>query len=572
MKGGETRGGQLRHFVHNWELLGAPSRVCSIIRGYAIPFPVKPPLRNLQTCLQNLVTPSSQEMDEVVESLLASDYLASVDLSQAYCHIPIVDRHRRFLTFLYKNRRYNWTCLPFGLATAPQSFALVTNWVAELFRKEGIRILVYLDDFLLAHQNRTCLQSQVDHVLRRLKFLGWTVNVMKSQLSPVRCIQFLGISWNTETNRISLPEKKVEAIRDLLRKFIRLKTWSLRGAQSLMGSLGFASFAIPLGRLHLRPIQLASRQLCQRSPRHLVRIPPNVVETLHWWMANIQKDVALHFPENRAFLSSDASDSGWGAQVAGQSYQGLWSVAQMKWHINVKELYAVRSAIWLNRRRLQNHTVILQSDNKTVVSYIRKQGELRSRALLLETTKLFSITFRWNIHILPFYIPGRLNTIADSLSRQTSVPEWHLKSSLTSSIFKRWGVPEIDLFASRTSRVVPRYASLNPNDIQAEFLDAFSRIWNFRLAWLFPPPPLIPQVLHHLNSARGSFLLVVPRWDKVFWKADLKARALAPPLTFSELRPHIVDLTTGLPPAQVDELTLEIWILQGGLPRYRTGL
>lgn len=146
MKGGETRGGQLRHFVHNLELLGAPSRVCSIIRGYAIPFPVKPPLRNLQTCLQNLVTPSSQEMDEVVESLLASDmieecshptgfisrmflvkkqdasfrpifnlkglnrflstkkfrllnhfrvpdflqkgdYLASVDLSQAYCHI-----------------------------------------------------------------------------------------------------------------------------------------------------------------------------------------------------------------------------------------------------------------------------------------------------------------------------------------------------------------------------------------------------------------------------------------------------------------------------------------------------
>lgn len=53
-----------------------------------------------------------------------------------------------------------------------------------------------------------------------------------------------------------------------------------------------------------------------------------------------------------------------------------------------------------------------------------------------------------------FYLPGRLNGIADSLSGEKQVPEWHLVSPATEAIFEKWGVPDIDLFAFSETAVV----------------------------------------------------------------------------------------------------------------------
>uniref|UniRef100_A0A8D8RAW4 Polyprotein P3 n=1 Tax=Cacopsylla melanoneura TaxID=428564 RepID=A0A8D8RAW4_9HEMI len=503
--------------------------------------------------------------------LQRGDYLATIDLSQAYCHVPIAPRHRRYLTFVYNGVPFNWTCLPFGLATAPQVFAQLTNWVASVLREKGIRTIVYLDDFLFAHQDPSCLQEHLKIALHLLRSLGWIINEKKSQLLPSQCVDFLGISWDTGKGLISLPMKKVLLISDLLSRWLQRATWSLSSAQVLIGTLGFAAFSIPLGRLNLRPLQMASRKLPRSSPRKTFLIPVVVMNALRWWKSNLLNSVPLHSPELRAFLSTDASNLGWGAELSGKFCQGVWTEEQKCWHINRKELHAVRAAIWVNRHRLQNHTITLQSDNKTVVSYIRKQGGLKSHSLMQETKNLFLLTSVLNIHILPFYIPGKLNGLADSLSRQSVLPEWHLKPSITQVVFRRWGVPVIDLFASKRSRVVSDYVSRDPLDLQAVFTDAFSRTWSFRLAWVFPPPPLVPQVLHHLNSATGQYLVVVPRWTKVFWRADLKSRAVAPPLVVKDLLFHLVDLSSGLPPSQAEDLILEIWNIRGGPPRSQVG-
>lgn len=81
------------------------------------------------------------------------DLMVKIDLSQAYFHLSVIPSHRRFLAFAYDNTIYEMTCLPFGLATAPSIFAKITNWVANLFRERGIRVIIYLDDFLLIHPN-----------------------------------------------------------------------------------------------------------------------------------------------------------------------------------------------------------------------------------------------------------------------------------------------------------------------------------------------------------------------------------------------------------------------------------
>uniref|UniRef100_A0A8D9E8A0 Enzymatic polyprotein n=1 Tax=Cacopsylla melanoneura TaxID=428564 RepID=A0A8D9E8A0_9HEMI len=629
---GGPKGGQLKNFVDQWKMLGAPPQLIPLLQGYSIPFSKEPPFQRLVPPFSRLaITPPSPPMDGEILSLLESgmivpsreksgfispmflvtkpdgsqrpvfnlkglntflslkkfrlishlkvpsflqrgDFLTKLDLSQAYSHVPIVPRHQRFLSFVYRDKVYQWTCLPFGLASAPQAFAQLTNWVASLLREKGVRVIVYLDDFLVAHQDPATLTVQTELAVQLLSCLGWTVNLKKSQLVPSQSLEFLGITWDMQSHKMCLPPKKVASFTNRVLLLIQSPLWSLKTAQELIGILNFAAFVVPLGRLHLRRIQLASRKLNRLHPYQLVSIPQQALREIEWWGENLSLSSSIHLPLNRVFMSTDASDEAWGAEVMGMYCQGNWSQEQRLWHINKKELFAVRAAIFTNSAVLRNCTIVLQTDNRTVAAYIRKQGGLRSVTLLRETEKLLNLISPWNTHILPFFIPGKLNTTADSLSRGLSPPDWHLSPSIILPIFQRWGVPEIDLFATNRSKVVDRYVSRDPRDPLAVFIDAFSRPWMYNLAWVFPPPPLMPQVLHHLNTASGRYIIVAPRWPKVFWRADLKARTIAPPLVLPELKGHLTDLSSNRPPPQIAELTLEIWLIQGGANKSKNGL
>lgn len=144
----------------------------------------------------------------VTRFLQRGDFLGKIDLSQAYFHIPIKKSHQRFLAFCYEGKVYQMTCLPFGLSSAPLAFSRITNWIAGRLRELGIRTLVYLDDFLFAHQDSETLSKQLKVAMTFLQSLGWEINREKAILSPVTGLEFLGIIWNVQKNLLVLPESK----------------------------------------------------------------------------------------------------------------------------------------------------------------------------------------------------------------------------------------------------------------------------------------------------------------------------------------------------------------------------
>ena len=54
--------------------------------------------------------------------------------------------------------------------------------------------------------------------------------------------------------------------------------------------------------------------------------------------------------------------------------KGLWSDREKRLHINVLELKAVSLALQRFKDQCQNQTVLVATDNSTVVAYITKQG------------------------------------------------------------------------------------------------------------------------------------------------------------------------------------------------------
>lgn len=500
----------------------------------------------------------------VPEFLQQDDWLIKIDLSQAYFHVPIAPSHRPFLRLSYMGEILQMTCLPFGLASAPKLFAAITCWVAEILRKRGCRVLVYLDDFLLAHQDRTVLSLQAAEAVEVLRALGWQINFKKSILVPTQNIEFLGLQWKTHENLRCLPIKKQQSIIRCVSKMIEQESCKLRQLQQLLGLLNFACMVVARGRLHCRHMQILIRKF-QNDPRRVIPISDAALKAMKWWIGAMDSPaVPIHLPKIQHFLSTDASDIGWGAQLNQTPIAGSWNKRQQRWHSNKKEMYAVLCAIKSNAQKLRGSHVLLQSDNRTLIAYIRKEGGTRSIGLLALTHQLLILLDQWEITLSAQYLPGRYNLIADRLSRRRPIPEWHLLPPATSRIFQLLGTPNIDLFASKQSAVVPRYVSINSRDRGSVFTDAFSQDWNYQLAWIFPPPSLIPRVLAHLNKAHGKYLLVTPDWDRPFWKADLESRALHPPMVIKDLGEVLIDLTSGLPPPYIDQLTLQVWMVGGG--------
>ena len=69
---------------------------------------------------------------ETVASVLLSvregDFLASLDLKDAYFQIPIHPSSRKLLRFTSEGTVYQFRALCFGLSTAPQVFTAVSAW------------------------------------------------------------------------------------------------------------------------------------------------------------------------------------------------------------------------------------------------------------------------------------------------------------------------------------------------------------------------------------------------------------------------------------------------------------
>ncbi len=121
------------------------------------------------------------------------DWFAAIDLKDAYFHVSILPRHRPFLRFAFEGPAYQYKVLPFGLSLSPLVFTKVAEAALVPLREQGVRILNYLDDWLILAQSWDQLCEHRDLVLSYLSQLGLQVNWEKSKLSPMQRISFLGM-------------------------------------------------------------------------------------------------------------------------------------------------------------------------------------------------------------------------------------------------------------------------------------------------------------------------------------------------------------------------------------------
>ena len=206
--------------------------------------------------------------------------------------------------------------------------------------------------------------------------------------------------------------------------------------------------------------------------------------------------------------------------MSGRPARGLWSGRHLTWHINRLEMLAVFLALKHFLPDLRGRHVLVRTDNTTVVSYINRQGGLRSRPLYRLALQILVWSQGNLLSLRAAYIPGHLNVGADALSRQGPVPgEWRLHPEVVELIWRMFGRAQVDLFATQETSHCPLWFSLiHPAPLG---LDAMVQPWPRLRLYAFPPVALLPGVLERVRRDGIRLLLVAPFWPGRVWFSDL---------------------------------------------------
>ena len=222
--------------------------------------------------------------------------MTSLDLSDAYLHIPIHNRSQKFLRFHFQNQTFQ--ALPFGLSTAPMEFTCVVKEVKLMAQSQGIRIHQYLEDWLIQAPTRESCHQGTQSLLALCQDLGWVVNLQKSELEPKQFFEFVGYQYDLLHRLVRPTQNRWESILQKVSFLLSNPTCRVRKFMSLIGLLTATEKQVPLGRLHMRPIQrhLKRHWRVPKSLEKEIPVPRTLYPHLQWWTkeANVLPGQPLH--------------------------------------------------------------------------------------------------------------------------------------------------------------------------------------------------------------------------------------------------------------------------------------
>ena len=210
-------GGCLRSFRRDWQTnksLSFYSRLFLVPKPHQRWRPVID-LSRLNTFLHiekfKMETPES-----IRTSLIPGEWVSSIDLSDAYLHTPFHPNSRKYPRFCHRSQVFQFTSLPFGLATAPQVFTMIVKEVKLMTLSRGLRLHQYLDDWLIRSQSQEKAQVNSQAVVDLTQYLGWIINQEKSELKPTQVFSFVGYVYHLDSALVKPTQERWLNHQDLI--------------------------------------------------------------------------------------------------------------------------------------------------------------------------------------------------------------------------------------------------------------------------------------------------------------------------------------------------------------------
>ncbi len=373
-------------------------------------------------------------MKTIMSQIQEGDWFVTIDLKDAYFYIQVVQRHRRFLRFAFGGKAYKYKVLPFGLALAPRTFTKCTDAALAPLRLQGIRVLNYLDDWLILAHSMELVSRHRDIVLRHIHSLGLRMNAKKSVLLPSQRTLFLGVHLDSIQMQARLAPARISNFYSMsgplqarpacLCRFMPQAARPHGSGLPCVAPRVASHEAVPLVDEGAEVTPHCTSHSPYQGVARLLSIPFTMAGPRFFWSS-----VRIGAIHRRHMVTTDASMMGWGAVFEGRPASGDWTGEFLSWHINCLELRAVFLALMYFLPVLGGHHIIVRTDNMAVVSHINHQGGSRSRTL----DRLARHLLLWSqykfLSLRTVHVPGILNLAADFVKTETQAGRMDVEPS-----------------------------------------------------------------------------------------------------------------------------------------------
>ncbi len=223
----------------------------------------------------------------------------------------------------------------------------------------------------------------------------------------------------------------------------------------------------------------------------------------------LRAGVPLEQVSRHVVVSTDASATGWGAMCNGHAAAGLWTGPQLQWHINCLELLAVWLALRRFRTLLHEKHILVRSDNTATVAYIKAvYAPVACRNS--PAISSFGVRSIWG-RFAPFM--SQASSIVQPTSSHVSTPFWENGDSTPR--YPSWIGDASGTLASPDTSHCQLFFSLSEGTLGT---DALACSWPRGLRkYAFPPVSLLAQTLCKVREDEEQVLLVAPYWPNRTW-------------------------------------------------------
>ena len=501
-------------------------------------------------------------LQSVADCIQRNDFGMLVDLTDCYLTMGLHPSQRKYCRFRHPGtgRRMQWKTVSFGMSEAPRICTKLLRPLIGLLKRLGVRCVLYIDDLLLLHQDRTTLARGMAVAMHLLQSqVGLNLKTSKCSFRPCREFTCLGFEWNTETMTCSVPRARLWEAQRTARRL-------LKGGSTPVATRDLARFVGKVTAM-TRGIVGARRRLLyiQQQLGVAVRqggftgrmvLSPDSLRALVWWTGPQpwERNGAPLAPVPRPIQGSVQSDAatetlGWGGTLTmvGKptiSTRGYFTASERSMHINALELlgcwHTISALLPLAVPQAQWADVHLSCELDSIVA-IKYAMVANSRSLKM--SKVGAQFFDWReqnkLQLSCRHIRGIDNTKADALSRREwNSGDWRLDTQLLRSILRQWHCTiDIDLFASRWNTQAKKFFSWE-HDNKAIGVDSLSHAWDGTgTLYAYPPQALLPRILHKvINERVYDMVLVTPLFPHASWWPTLLQVGTAVPIVLPRRR------------------------------------
>ena len=342
-----------------------------------------------------------------------------IDLSRYFRQIPLDPGDYSLIGYVIGGKIYFDKVLPMGMRSAPYITQRITNAITYIHRSLGYFLLNYVDDFVGAE-----LEDRVWVAYTALSNLLTNLQVETSKekiVPPTTRLEFLGITFDTRTMTMEIPEDKLHEIRQELEMWL-LKTSARRQeVESLVGKLQWMAKCVRAGRIFLSRLIQWIRGMNRKAS---YTIPLEARKDITWWARFIQQYNGVSIlwlvkePGTDAVIQTDACPRGYGGIFGQQYFRGKFPSHLANKNIAILEIWAVMVALKIWGPHLTGKYFWIHVDNEAV-STILNTGSSREMELQNTLREIALIAAKHQFVIKARHIAGVDNRMPDWLSR------WH---------------------------------------------------------------------------------------------------------------------------------------------------